>query len=149
MDFLNEPTDQPLTTPTTGGNHMTIVINHMTIIILIFPDIPSITAFEKNGLKIDFIFQRTNTNISINVSASNNTSSPMSDFIFQAAVPKVNSHYTTFHLFIFLSVCLSLQSFDLQMLPPSGNVIPPSNTGLVTQVVYINNPQMVYIICNK
>lgn len=102
MDFLNEPTDQPLTTPTTG-------------------DIPSITAFEKNGLKIDFSFQRTNTNITINVSASNNTSSPMSDFIFQAAVPK---------------------SFDLQMLPPSGNVIPPSNTGLVTQVVYINNPQM-------
>ena len=65
MDFLNEPTDQPLTTPTTGGNHMTIVINHMTIFMLIFPDIPSITAFEKNGLKIDFSFQRTNTNISI------------------------------------------------------------------------------------
>lgn len=54
--------------------------------------IPSITAYNKNGLKIDFSFERSNTNPSVTVitiQASNSTELDMTDFVFQAAVPKV------------------------------------------------------------
>ena len=48
------------------------------------------TAFEKNGLKLDFAFERVDpTNLSITMSASNAKPSPLTDFVFQAAVPKV------------------------------------------------------------
>lgn len=59
----------------------------------LFPTgIPSITAYNKNGLKIDFTFERSNTNPSVTVitiQASNSTELDMTDFVFQAAVPKV------------------------------------------------------------
>lgn len=56
------------------------------------PGIPSITAYSKNGLKIEFTFERSNTNPSVTVitiQASNSTELDMTDFVFQAAVPKV------------------------------------------------------------
>lgn len=54
--------------------------------------IPSIVAFEKNSLKIVFNFERdpnTASTIKITLNAINSWSSPMTDFLFQAAVPKV------------------------------------------------------------
>lgn len=56
--------------------------------------IPDITAFEKNGLKIVFSFSRPNAAanpaiVSITLKASNFNQAPISDFVFQAAVPKV------------------------------------------------------------
>lgn len=39
----------------------------------------------------------------------------------------------------------NFQSFQLQLVSPSGNVVPPLNSGSVTQVIKINNPQKVYI----
>lgn len=54
---------------------------------------PTLTAFEKNGLKITFTLEKlpdTNNTLSINVTAINNTLSNMTDFLFQAAIPKVN-----------------------------------------------------------
>ena len=49
------------------------------------------TAFEKNGLKIDFAFERSaQTNVTnITLSATNSNPQPLNDFVFQAAVPKV------------------------------------------------------------
>nr|XP_060644261.1 AP-1 complex subunit gamma-1 [Anolis sagrei ordinatus] len=85
--------------------------------------IPPITAYNKNGLKIDFAFERSNTNPSITVitiQASNNTEVDMTDFVFQAAVPK---------------------TFQLQLLSPSSSVIPAFNTGTITQVIKVLNPQ--------
>jgi hypothetical protein len=38
------------------------------------------------------------------------------------------------------------QSFHLQLNPPSGNSIPPANTGSVTQIVKIKNPSKVSIL---
>lgn len=55
--------------------------------------IPSIIAFEKNSLKVVFHFERdpnTPSTIKITLNAINLLSSPMNDFLFQAAVPKVN-----------------------------------------------------------
>ena len=54
--------------------------------------IPSITAFEKSGLKIVFQLARPDpTTISIDMSASNANPSPLEEFVFQAAVPKVRA----------------------------------------------------------
>ena len=54
---------------------------------------PSITAFEKNGLKINFSFDKVAGNpsnvVSIMMTATNSLAFPMTDFVFQAAVPKV------------------------------------------------------------
>jgi len=54
---------------------------------------PSITAFENNGLKINFGFEKVPGNpsnvVSIMMTATNSLAQPMTDFVFQAAVPKV------------------------------------------------------------
>lgn len=86
----------------------------------IVKNLPSMTAYEKNGLKITFALERLPDNPSttvITMMATNETLNPMSDFLFQAAVPK---------------------TFQLQMLSPSGTVVPPA--GQVTQVLRIANP---------
>lgn len=54
--------------------------------------IPSLTAFEKNGLKLIFDFERPfnePTTLVVSLSATNSTAVTMTDFLFQAAVPKV------------------------------------------------------------
>lgn len=90
--------------------------------------IPDIIAFEKNGLKLVFSFQRPNpvdpTSVTVTLKASNSNVLPISDFIFQAAVPK---------------------AFQLQMLSPSGGTVPASNAGVLTQVMNIANQQMVAV----
>uniref|UniRef100_A0AAV2LLR9 GAE domain-containing protein n=1 Tax=Knipowitschia caucasica TaxID=637954 RepID=A0AAV2LLR9_KNICA len=81
------------------------------------------TAYNKNGLKIDFTFERANPNPNIaviTIHASNTTEAEMTDFVFQAAVPK---------------------TFQLQLLSPSSNVVPALNQGTVTQVIRVLNPQ--------
>ncbi|KAL8613855.1 AP-1 complex subunit gamma-1 [Nucella lapillus] len=81
-----------------------------------------LTAFEKNGLSIQFMCERdqnTPTTTLINMSASNSTPFPMTEFVFQAAVPK---------------------SFQLTLESPSGNLIPAMNTGNLTQAISVDNP---------
>ncbi|KAK3086859.1 hypothetical protein FSP39_024475 [Pinctada imbricata] len=83
----------------------------------------SLTALNKNGLLINFECERENgqANVTIiNVKAGNSTPSVMSDFVFQAAVPK---------------------SFQLQLQSPSGNSLSPLNGNNVTQIIKVNNPQ--------
>lgn len=82
-----------------------------------------LTAYDKNGLKVELTCERDNgqPNVTvINVKSSNSTATTMSDFVFQAAVPK---------------------SFQLQLQSPSGTTLPPMNDGVVTQVIKVNNPQ--------
>nr|XP_034339120.1 AP-1 complex subunit gamma-1 isoform X3 [Crassostrea gigas] len=82
-----------------------------------------LTAFDKNGLKVELTCERDNgqANVTIiNVKSTNSTATTMSDYIFQAAVPK---------------------SFQLQLQSPSGSTLPPMNDGEVTQVIKVNNPQ--------
>ena len=102
MDLLGSP---PLTNQMNGGSGF-----------------PPMTAFDKNGLLVEFMLEKDSLDAevtSINIKATNSTQSTMSEFVFQAAVPK---------------------SFHLQLNPPSGNSIPPANTGSVTQIVKIKNP---------
>ncbi|KAI2662163.1 AP-1 complex subunit gamma-1 [Labeo rohita] len=85
--------------------------------------IPPMTAYNKNGLKIEFTFERSNPNPNIaviTIHATNSTEADMTEFVFQAAVPK---------------------TFQLQLLSPSSNVVPALNQGSVTQVIRVLNPQ--------
>uniref|UniRef100_A0A8C7L6H4 Adaptor related protein complex 1 subunit gamma 1 n=1 Tax=Oncorhynchus kisutch TaxID=8019 RepID=A0A8C7L6H4_ONCKI len=55
--------------------------------------IPPMTAYSKNGLKIEFTFERANPNPNIaviTIHATNTTEADMTEFVFQAAVPKVS-----------------------------------------------------------
>ena len=64
----------------------------ITIDIIHYTDIPNITAYEKNGLTVVFAFERdpvTTTAINITLTATNSSVLPFTDFVFQAAVPKV------------------------------------------------------------
>ncbi|XP_048778208.2 AP-1 complex subunit gamma-1-like isoform X2 [Ostrea edulis] len=82
-----------------------------------------VTAYNKNGLMVELTCERDNSqgNVTvINVKSSNSTATTMSEFVFQAAVPK---------------------SFQLQLQSPSGSTLPPMNDGAVTQVIKVNNPQ--------
>ncbi|XP_032897960.1 AP-1 complex subunit gamma-1-like isoform X2 [Amblyraja radiata] len=85
--------------------------------------IPSITAFNQNGLKIEFSFERSKANpnmLFITLCASNSTEIDMSNFVLQAAVPK---------------------SFQLQLMSPSGSIIPAKNSGAITQLMRVLNSQ--------
>uniref|UniRef100_A0A8C7N8N4 AP-1 complex subunit gamma n=1 Tax=Oncorhynchus kisutch TaxID=8019 RepID=A0A8C7N8N4_ONCKI len=56
----------------------------------------------------------------ITIHATNTTEADMTEFVFQAAVPK---------------------TFQLQLLSPSSNMVPALNQGSVTQVIRVLNPQ--------
>ncbi|KAF3419873.1 hypothetical protein E2986_08206 [Frieseomelitta varia] len=83
-------------------------------------DTLSMIVLDKAGLKITFRLERPPDIadlLIINMSAQNSGNAILTDFLFQAAVPKV--------------------TFQLQMLSPSSTVIPPS--GQVSQVLKVTN----------
>ncbi|XP_078501037.1 AP-1 complex subunit gamma-like 2 isoform X2 [Lissotriton helveticus] len=89
------------------------------------PAIPPLMVFNKNGLQVSFTFERPESSsplLVITTSASNSTAADISDFVFQAAVPK---------------------NLQLQLQAPSGSVVPASNGGVITQLIRILNPQKV------
>uniref|UniRef100_A0A8C6Y1D7 AP-1 complex subunit gamma n=1 Tax=Naja naja TaxID=35670 RepID=A0A8C6Y1D7_NAJNA len=79
------------------------------------PQIPQ-PPFLLDGLSSPPIFN----DIPSGENASNSTDVDMTDFVFQAAVPK---------------------TFQLQLLSPSSSSIPAFNTGTITQVIKVLNPQ--------
>ncbi|CAF4416680.1 unnamed protein product, partial [Adineta steineri] len=50
--------------------------------------IPSMTAIDKNGIRMIFTFERDNTTLTINSKITNSTQYSITNFIFKAAVPK-------------------------------------------------------------
>ena len=95
-----------------------------------FIELQNVTAYDKNGLRVDFSFDRPVDNpnlVIVTLTASSSYGSTVSDFLFQAAVPK---------------------TFQLQMMPASSTVI---NSGSpVTQVMRILNPSRVrYLVETK
>ncbi|XP_012542650.1 AP-1 complex subunit gamma-1 isoform X4 [Monomorium pharaonis] len=82
-------------------------------------ELPSMVVLDKSGLKITFKLERPPDIpdlLIINMLAQNSGSTILTDFLFQAAVPR---------------------TFQLQMLSPSSTVIPPA--GQVTQVLRVTN----------
>lgn len=89
--------------------------------------IPSITAWEKNGLLVRFDFSKNPSMpnvLQILLTATNSTPAPMQNFLFQLAVPT---------------------NMQLQLQAQSASVVPPMNGGPVTQRIMVNNPQQVAI----
>ncbi|XP_037788678.1 LOW QUALITY PROTEIN: AP-1 complex subunit gamma-1-like [Penaeus monodon] len=82
--------------------------------------IPGINAYNKNGIKLDMTFEVQETVTTINMQATNNTGTNVTDFLFQAAVPK---------------------SLQLQMLNPSSTSMAPTST--LNQIIKVNNPNKV------
>ncbi|XP_056648988.1 AP-1 complex subunit gamma-1 isoform X1 [Diorhabda sublineata] len=81
-------------------------------------NVPTLTAYDKDGLKIVFSLDKTaDSTLSVTVNTTNYTLSTMTDYIFQVAVPR---------------------TFQLQMLSPSGTVLEPN--GHVTQDLRVTNP---------
>uniref|UniRef100_A0A8C1J2V2 AP-1 complex subunit gamma n=1 Tax=Cyprinus carpio TaxID=7962 RepID=A0A8C1J2V2_CYPCA len=106
------------TKPASAGGELLDLLGDLSL-----TGIPPMTAYNKNGLKIEFTFERSNPspNIAvITIHATNSTEADMTEFVFQAAVPK---------------------TFQLQLLSPSSNVVPALNQGSVTQVIRVLNPQ--------
>nr|XP_017212306.1 AP-1 complex subunit gamma-1 isoform X2 [Danio rerio] len=106
------------TKPASAGGELLDLLGDLSL-----TGIPPMTAYNKNGLKIEFTFERSNPNPNIaviTIHATNTTEVDMTEFVFQAAVPK---------------------TFQLQLLSPSSNVVPALNQGSVTQVIRVLNPQ--------
>ena len=70
----------------------TVAVWLVVLYLLLFSVLAPLVAFNKNGLVIEFRCERDNNSPTvsvINVKASNASPSQMSEFLFQAAVPKV------------------------------------------------------------
>ncbi|XP_030468889.2 AP-1 complex subunit gamma-2-like [Syzygium oleosum] len=87
------------------------------------PAYPSIVAFESSSLRIMFDFSKSPGNPQITVikaTFTNLSSNVYADFVFQAAVPKF---------------------LQLHLDPASGNTLPASGSGTVTQTLRVTNSQ--------
>ncbi|PIO35830.1 hypothetical protein AB205_0187000 [Aquarana catesbeiana] len=87
--------------------------------------LPSIEVYNNGSLQVEFSFLRPSaspTLLIINSRAINNSSTNITDFLLQAAVPK---------------------SVQLQLQAPSGNLLAAFGEGSVTQSIRLLNPQKV------
>ncbi|XP_041092676.1 AP-1 complex subunit gamma-like 2 [Polyodon spathula] len=123
---LPEASPQPQSQPLTGQTGLESSVGGELLDLLggiDFGGIPSITAYNKSGLSLEFSFQREQGSLlTITLQARNSTASDMTGFLFQAAVPK---------------------TVQLQLQAPSGDVVPAMNRGSVSQSILINNPNRV------
>lgn len=83
---------------------------------------PVVRAYEKNGLTVDLEITKPNPSDKsityITASIRNSTAISIEKFVFLAAFPKY---------------------VKLKMEPPTGDVVPPNNSGVLSQVVKIQN----------
>uniref|UniRef100_I1P5A8 GAE domain-containing protein n=1 Tax=Oryza glaberrima TaxID=4538 RepID=I1P5A8_ORYGL len=95
----------------------------------------SITAFKSATLKINFDFKKQPEKpheTTVHATFTNLTSSSYTDFVFQAAVPKWEC---------FLNCPNEFQFIQLRLDPASGNIVPASGNGSVTQGFSVTNNQ--------
>ena len=81
------------------------------------PTIPPLTAVNKQGLLVTFNFSRDGDKLKIVAESRNNTTTPISNYVFQAAVPR---------------------SIQIALSAASSSTISPNGT--VHQEMLINNP---------
>lgn len=75
---------------------MYFIVYAIYILTMIITDLPSMTVLDKSGLKITFKLERPPDIadlLVINMSAHNSRSTSLTDFLFQAAVPRVRDIY--------------------------------------------------------
>lgn len=84
------------------------------------PQIPQIEAYDKKGIRITFDFERAPEGLKVDLKVSNSNVFEITDFSFQAAVPK---------------------SFQLNLSPASSSLLPAFSNQGITQTMLIINPQ--------
>lgn len=109
-----------VTSPVFGGNLLDELTNNSTSTVASTTGV-KLTALDKNGLNVILVPQKNvggdgNGCLRVIMSATNNSMNTLEQYLFQAAVPK---------------------SFTLQMLSPSGSVLPPGGT--ITQEMRLTN----------
>lgn len=109
-----------VTSPIFGGNLLDDLTNNSTSNVA-SSNGAKLTALDKNGLNVILVPQKNmggdgNGCLRVIMSATNNSMNTLEQYLFQAAVPK---------------------SFTLQMLSPSGSVLPPGGT--ITQEMRLTN----------
>ncbi|XP_063074594.1 AP-1 complex subunit gamma-like 2 isoform X2 [Engraulis encrasicolus] len=116
---LVQPSTMPSSTPASmGGGDLLDLLGGMDPV-----PAPTAPVYEKNGLTLTLrCDSKTDTAVTVTFTASNSSSSDISSFTLQVAVPK---------------------SVQLQMKAPSGNAVPALGAGQVTQTVLLNNPNKV------
>ncbi|XP_069185793.1 AP-1 complex subunit gamma-1 isoform X3 [Procambarus clarkii] len=113
------PVITSLNSPVTNSV-VTIPTSNLIIPPLQKSSIPGITAYDKNGIRLDMAFDVQESITTINMLATNNSGAQVTDFLFQAAVPK---------------------SIQLQMLNPSSTIMAPTTS--LSQLIKVNNPNKV------
>ena len=66
--------------------------------------IPSMTVMDKNGLHITFRFERQDEILLIHLQATNSANTPIINFVFKAAVPKVTKNKISPFVFKYISI---------------------------------------------
>ncbi|XP_043282180.1 AP-1 complex subunit gamma-1 isoform X3 [Venturia canescens] len=117
---LSHPISQPQSQSFFSSTNTTsFLVNDLLHSTAVENEVPNMVVHDKADLKIIFKMERSNDFpdvLVINMLACNTGPTPLTDFLFQAAVPK---------------------TFQLQMLSPSSTTIIPS--GQVTQVLKVSN----------
>ncbi|XP_053558293.1 AP-1 complex subunit gamma-like 2 [Bombina bombina] len=129
LGLLEESNNVPMPQVTSGLPTVThSVSNEGSLLDLLddttVPALPPLPVYNNGGLYIEFSFVRPSTNpahLIITTSTTNNSSSNITDFQLQAAVPK---------------------TLQLQLQAPSGSLLA-SGAGSITQCIRILNPQKV------
>ncbi|CAF1293654.1 unnamed protein product [Adineta steineri] len=125
VNILNDPIQT--TSGTLNPNHSSSLFNPLEDPLFDFDtptnpttkSIPSMTAIDKNGIRMIFTFERDNTTLTINSKITNSTQYSITNFIFKAAVPK---------------------TFNIDLYPASSTTIPANNSGDIQQIIKITNP---------
>lgn len=105
MFSMQAPLSTPITSPQsqliTGGlfDDLNVQLSHTTGL--------KLTALDKNGISVVLVPQKIAGCLQVLMTATNSSLTTLEQFLFQAAVPK---------------------SFTLQMLSPSGSMLPPGGT---------------------
>lgn len=98
---LSTPISSPQSQLITGGlfDDLNVQLSHTTGL--------KLTALDKNGISVVLVPQKIAGCLQVLMTATNSSLTTLEQFLFQAAVPK---------------------SFTLQMLSPSGSMLPPGGT---------------------
>nr|CAB3469730.1 unnamed protein product [Digitaria exilis] len=98
---------------------------------------PTITAFQSATLRITFSFKKQSgkpQETTINATFTNLATTTFTDFVFQAAVPKVVFIYDSFQT-------TDISFIQLRLDPASSSTLPASGNGVVTQNLSVTNNQ--------
>ncbi|KAH8300976.1 hypothetical protein KR044_007508, partial [Drosophila immigrans] len=110
---LSAPANSAALPPTLGGDSLLGELNATTTTtnnVTVPPQGPKLTALDKNGLLVQLVPVKGSDCMKIFMTTTNSSDNTLEQYLLKAAVQK---------------------SFELQMLPPSGSMLPPG--GVITQ----------------